>query len=149
MQSYTFLSLTVITAFLAFIGLIVWHTALPPIAFIQLLSCFGQLIAVISPEIIRAVFAVPTHLGVGCFVVMTDNKLITPDSMALYDFITAVYPFFLHFAPHSLAYLRYAFSPAARSRLTRAFPISSGYCACSLRRVLPTLSKLGNPRYLY
>lgn len=58
------------------IGLIVGHTALPPIAFIQLFPCFGQLIAVISPEIIRAVFAVPTHIGVGCFVVMTDNKLI-------------------------------------------------------------------------
>ena len=42
MQSYTFLSLTVITAFLAFIGLIVGHTALPPIAFIQLFPCFGH-----------------------------------------------------------------------------------------------------------
>lgn len=105
MQSYTFLSLTVITAFLASIGLIVGHTALPPIAFTQLLSCFGQLIAVISPEIIRAVFAVPTHIGVGGCGVMTDNKLITPDSMAFYDFITAVYPFFPPFCTSFLSVL--------------------------------------------
>ena len=108
-----------------------------------------ELIAVISPKIIRAVLAVPTYIRVRGFGVMTDDKLVVPDSTAFDDFITAVYAFFFHFTPHSLAYLRYAFSPSARSRFTRAFPASSGYFACSLRRVLPTLSKLGKPRYLY
>ena len=81
---------------------------------------------------------------------MPDNKLCTPDSTALYDFIALIGACFI-FHKHllySFAYFRYAFSPVARSFCTGRLPASSGCRACNLRRVLLTLSKLGRPRDL-
>ena len=74
-------------------GIVVGHMALDLVAFIQLLPCLRQLVAVIVPEIFVAALAVPTYIG-GRFGVMPDDKLRTSDSTALYDFIAVVYAFF-------------------------------------------------------
>ncbi len=64
------------------------------IPFIQLLPCGRNIIAVVAPEIVIAALTVPTHIRVRGIRVMTDDKLVTPDSTALYDFIAPIGAFF-------------------------------------------------------
>ena len=81
---------------------------------------------------------------------MTDDKLVVPDSTALNNLITAIYAVFRPFHTSFLSVFAVClFALGTKPPYTGVSRKLWIFFACSLRRVLPTLSKLGRPRYLY